>query len=86
VVAELVAKKEDPTGYVLYSYATIQLWAEAAKKAHSIKPARVARELRAGGPWPTVLGPIKFDSKGDVINAAYAIYKWDNGNPDLLVP
>jgi branched-chain amino acid transport system substrate-binding protein len=86
VVAELTAKKEDPTGYVLYSYATIQLWAEAAKKAHSIKPARVAHELRVGGPWPTVLGPIKFDAKGDVINAAYAIYKWDNGNPDLLVP
>ena len=67
-------------------YATIQLWAEAAKKAHSIKPARVAHELRVGGPWPTVLGPIKFDAKGDVINAAYAIYKWDNGTPDLLVP
>lgn len=80
VVAKLKAKNLDPSGYVLYSYATIQVWAEAAKKAHSIKPAVVAKELKTGGPWPTVLGPIKFDSKGDVVNAAYAIYKWHDGN------
>ncbi len=79
-VKELTAKNEDPTGYVLYSYATIQVWAEAAKKAHSTKPSLVAKELKAGGPWPSVLGPIKFDSKGDVVNAAYAIYKWHDGN------
>jgi branched-chain amino acid transport system substrate-binding protein len=79
-VAELKAKNEDPTGYVLYSYATIQVWAEAAKKAHSTKASLVAKELKAGGPWPSVLGPIKFDSKGDVVNAAYAIYKWHDGN------
>jgi branched-chain amino acid transport system substrate-binding protein len=80
VVAELTAKKMDPTGYVLYSYATIQVWAEAAKKIKSTKPALVAKELKSGGPWPSVLGPISFDSKGDVVNAAYAIYKWHDGN------
>jgi len=80
VVAELTAKKLDPTGYVLYSYATIQVWAEAAKKIKSTKPALVAKELKAGGPWHTVLGPLSFDSKGDVVNAAYAIYKFHDGN------
>jgi branched-chain amino acid transport system substrate-binding protein len=79
-VAELTAAKEDPTGYVLYSYATIQVWAEAAEKAKSTKAIDVAKELKAGGPWPSVLGPIAFDSKGDVVNAAYAIYKWHAGN------
>jgi branched-chain amino acid transport system substrate-binding protein len=79
-VAELTAQKEDPTGYVLYSYATIQVWAEAAEKANSTQPAVVAKELKSGGPWASVLGPITFDSKGDVVNAAYAIYKWHNGN------
>ena len=79
-VAELKTKNEDPTGYVLYSYATIQVWAEAADKAKSTKPALVAKELKAGGPWPSVLGPITFDAKGDVVNAAYAIYKWHDGN------
>jgi branched-chain amino acid transport system substrate-binding protein len=79
VVAELTAAKQDPTGYVLYSYATIQIWAEAAKKAHSISPVLVAKALKRDGPWPSVLGPVKFDKKGDVVNAAYAIYKWHDG-------
>jgi branched-chain amino acid transport system substrate-binding protein len=79
-VAELKAAKEDPTGYVLYSYATIQVWAEAAAKAHSTQPILVANTLKQDGPWPSVLGPIAFDKKGDVVNAAYAIYKWHDGN------
>ncbi len=79
-VAELTALKEDPTGYVLYSYATIQIWAEAAAKAGTTDPGKVAAELKAGGPWPSVLGPVSFDAKGDVVNAAYAIYKWHDGN------
>ncbi len=80
VVAELNAAKLDPTGYVLYSYATIQVWAEAAEKAKTTKPFAVAKELKKGGPWPSVLGPISFDKKGDVVDAAYAIYKWHDGN------
>lgn len=79
VVAELAALKEDPSGYVLYSYATVQVWAEAAKKAGTTDPTKVAAELKAGGPWQSVLGPVKFDAKGDVVNAAYAIYKWHDG-------
>lgn len=80
VVAELAALKEDPSGYVLYSYATVQVWAEAAEKAGTTDPTKVAAELKSGGPWQSVLGPLTFDAKGDVLNAAYAIYKWDNGN------
>ena len=49
-------------------------------KAGSTSPAVVAKELKSGGPWPSVLGPISFDSKGDVVNAAYAIYKFHDGN------
>ena len=79
-VAELTAMKEDPTGYVLYSYATIQVWAEAANKAGTTDGGKVAAELKAGGPWPSVLGPVSFDAKGDVVNAAYAIYKFHAGN------
>jgi len=79
-VAELAALKEDPTGYVLYSYAAIQVWAEAAEKAGTTDPTKVGAELKAGGPWPSVLGPVSFDAKGDVVNAAYAVYKWHDGN------
>ncbi len=72
-MAELTAAKEDPTGYVLYSYATIQVWAAAAK-AGATAPATVASTLKQDGSWPSVLGPISFNAKGDVVNDAYAIY------------
>ncbi|OYV51930.1 MAG: branched chain amino acid ABC transporter substrate-binding protein [Rhodospirillales bacterium 20-60-12] len=80
VVKALTAAKEDPTGYTLYSYATIQVWAEAAKKAHSVKPLLVAKELKSGGPWNTVLGKVSFNKIGDIVPAAYAIWKWHDGN------
>ncbi len=77
VVKEFAAKKIDPEGYVLYSYATIQIWAEAAKKANSLDPKKVAAMLKSGGPWPSVLGPIGFDKKGDVTSGGYVMYVWD---------
>jgi branched-chain amino acid transport system substrate-binding protein len=77
VVKEFAAKKIDPEGYVLYSYATIQIWAEAAKKANSLDPKKVAAMLKSGGPWPSVLGPISFDKKGDVTSGGYVMYIWD---------
>lgn len=79
VVAELAALKEDPSGYVLYSYAAVQIWAEAAQKAGTVDPTKVAAELKSGGPWDSVLGPITFDDKGDVQDALYVMYKWHDG-------
>jgi branched-chain amino acid transport system substrate-binding protein len=78
-VAELKAKGEDPGSYLLYSYAAVQVWAEAANKARSIKPIRVARELKSAGPWPSVLGPITFNKKGDPVKINYQVYQWHDG-------
>jgi branched-chain amino acid transport system substrate-binding protein len=81
VVKEFKDHKIDPEGYVLYTYAVIQIWAEAAKKANSIDPKKVAAILKSGGPWPSVLGNVSFDKKGDITGGAYVFYKWDaNGN------
>ncbi|MBV8592610.1 MAG: branched-chain amino acid ABC transporter substrate-binding protein [Acetobacteraceae bacterium] len=79
VVQEFQAKNIDPEGYVLYTYAAVQVWAEAAKKADSSDPHKVASMLKSSGPWQTVLGPISFDKKGDVTNSNYVIYVWKNG-------
>jgi branched-chain amino acid transport system substrate-binding protein len=38
----------DPEGYVLYSYATVQVWAEAAKRAGDTQGALIADTLRSG--------------------------------------
>ena len=82
VVAEFKAKSIDPEGYTLYTYASVQVWAEAAAKAKSTDPKKVAEMLKSGGPWQTVIGPIKFDKKGDVEGPQYVFYVWKNGNYD----
>ena len=78
VVAAFKAKGIDPEGYVLYTYAAIQVWADAARKAGSTDPKKVAEAMHSGS-WNTVLGPITFDKKGDVTVSDYVFYIWHNG-------
>lgn len=78
-VAAFKAKGIDPEGYVLYTYAAVQIWAEAAKKINSVDPKKVAAALKATGNWPSVLGPMSFTPKGDPKGAGYVLYIWKNG-------
>ncbi|MGI4942667.1 MAG: branched-chain amino acid ABC transporter substrate-binding protein [Janthinobacterium lividum] len=80
IVAEFKAKNFDPEGYTLYTYAALQIWAEAAKKANSVDGKKVADAMHAGQPFNSVLGDISFDKKGDVTAAGYVFYVWKNGN------
>jgi branched-chain amino acid transport system substrate-binding protein len=80
VVNRFKAKNIDPEGYVLYTYAAVQIWAQAAAKINSVDPRRVAAAMKAQGPWQTVLGPISFDAKGDVTVPDYVFYVWRNGS------
>jgi branched-chain amino acid transport system substrate-binding protein len=73
------AKNIEPEGYVLYAYAAIEVWAQAAAKAGTTDPKKVAATLHAGT-WNTVLGPISYNKKGDVTAADYVFYIWANGN------
>jgi branched-chain amino acid transport system substrate-binding protein len=79
VVKEFKAKNIDPEGYVLYTYAAVQVWAEAVKKVNSTDPKKVAAALKATGKWPSVLGPISFDGKGDTTGGGYVFYVWKDG-------
>lgn len=79
VVARFRARNIDPEGYVLYTYAAIQIWAEAARKAGTTDPRRIAQVLKTQGPWKSVLGEISFDAKGDVTVPDYVFYVWRNG-------
>ena len=80
VVDEFKAKNIDPEGYTLYTYAAIQIWAEAAKKAGTVDPKKVAATLKSSGLWQTIIGPITFDKKGDVEGPSYVFYVWKDGN------
>jgi branched-chain amino acid transport system substrate-binding protein len=75
VVAALKAKNIDPAGYTLYAYAAVQAWAEAAKKAGSTDPEKVAAALHDGSDYKTVLGDIAYDAKGDRTKSGYALFK-----------
>ena len=79
VVARFRARNVDPEGYVLYTYAAIQIFAAAAAKTNGVDPRRIAASLKADGPWQSVLGPISFDAKGDVTVPDYVFYIWRNG-------
>jgi branched-chain amino acid transport system substrate-binding protein len=79
VVAEFKAKNLDPAGYSLYAYAAVQVWAEAATKAGSTDFDKVVAAMNSET-FDTVLGPIKFDAKGDVVGAKFVWYVWKDGN------
>jgi branched-chain amino acid transport system substrate-binding protein len=78
VVAEFEAQGYDPEGYTLYTYAAIQVWAQAAEKAGSTDVDAVVEALQ-GNQFETVLGTISFDDKGDVEGSNYVMYEWTDG-------
>jgi len=80
IVKKFKDKGIDPEGYTLYSYAALQVWAQAVAKTGSTDPKKVAATIK-GGTWDTVLGKIAYDKKGDITVIDYVVYKWDkSGN------
>jgi branched-chain amino acid transport system substrate-binding protein len=71
--------KYNPEGYTLFSYAAVKAWADAANKAKSTDPAKVAAALRSSK-YDSTVGPLEFDQKGDVKQPVYDIYIWKDGN------
>ena len=63
---------------MLYSYAAIQVWAQAAQKAGTTDAKKVAEVIRSGT-WDTVLGKISYDKKGDVTVSDFVMYIWHSG-------
>jgi branched-chain amino acid transport system substrate-binding protein len=65
------AKGFDPQGYTLYSYAAVQIMKQAAEKANSLDPKKVAEVMHSGMPFHTVIGDISYDKKGDRTTVDY---------------
>jgi len=78
VVARFKEKDIEPEGYVLYTYAAIQAWAEAAKDAGTIEAPQVVKALD-GNSFNTVIGELRFNDKGDPNLPPYAVYRWSDG-------
>jgi branched-chain amino acid transport system substrate-binding protein len=75
-VTEFKAKGFEPQGYTLYSYAAVQIVKQAAEKANSTDPHKVADVMHSGMAFKTVLGDISYDAKGDRTNLDYVWYVW----------
>jgi len=68
----------EPEGYTLYTYAAVQIFAQAATKAKSVKLADLVTSLH-DMTFDTVIGPIKYDAKGDITQTGYVMWVWHNG-------
>ena len=79
VVKEFKAAGIEPEGYVLYSYAALQVFEQAATQAGSIDRKKVLKAMKKGK-FNTVLGTLSFDKKGDVSLPGYVFYEWSKGN------
>jgi branched-chain amino acid transport system substrate-binding protein len=79
VVKKFEAKKFNPESYTLYSYAAVQIMAEAAKRANSLDPKKMAAVMKDGKAFKTVIGDITFDKKGDITRPDYVMYTWKKG-------
>ena len=75
-LAKFKAKNFDPEAYTLYSYAALQVIAQAATAIKSLDAKKVAAEVRTGKPYKTVIGDLKYDKKGDITRPDYVIYTW----------
>lgn len=84
VVEEMRAQGTEPEGYVLYTYAAVQVFAQAAEKAGSTDYDALVEAMK-GTTFQTVLGELSFDDKGDVSLPGYVIYEWKDGKYDYLV-
>ena len=83
VVKRFKDKGIEPEGYVLYTYAALQAWRQAAEKAKSIESADVVKAMN-DTEFDTVIGRFKFNEKGDPNLPPYAVYRWSNGTYDEI--
>jgi branched-chain amino acid transport system substrate-binding protein len=80
VVETFRAAGFEPEAYTIYSYIAVQIVAAAIEKTGSADDAqKVAETIKSSGPWPTVLGEISYDAKGDIGRPDYVIYEWKKG-------
>jgi branched-chain amino acid transport system substrate-binding protein len=79
-VAKFRAKGYEPEAYTLYSYAAVQIMKQAAEKANSLDPKKMAEVMHSGMTFNTVIGPISYDKKGDRTSVDFVWYVWKKGD------
>ena len=70
IVKKFKDKGVDPEGYMLYTYAAMQMWAQAATKANTTDPQKVAEAI-AAAPGTRCSARSTYDKKGDITTVDY---------------
>ncbi len=83
IVKRFRDNKIEPDGYVLFTYAAVQVYAQALQKAGSLKYADVQKAL-ANGSFDSVIGKVEFDGKGDPRNPGFIVYQWKGNQYDVV--
>jgi branched-chain amino acid transport system substrate-binding protein len=79
VVRSFRAAHYEAEGGTLYTYASIQVWAQAVEKVGTLKLDAVLEALRSHT-FDTVIGRVGFDDNGDVTGTeTYVWYVWKDG-------
>jgi branched-chain amino acid transport system substrate-binding protein len=77
-IDQLAQAKIVPDLVALNSYATVQTWAEAVRRAGSGDPTKVVDALRTGE-FQTAIGLVAFDKQGERRGVGYSVLTWDGG-------
>jgi branched-chain amino acid transport system substrate-binding protein len=85
VVKRFKDKGIEPEGYVLYTYAALQAWKQAAEKSKSVEREDIVKALN-DTEFDTVIGKFKFNEKGDPNLPPYAVYRWSKGTYEQIDP
>ncbi len=79
VVSRFALKKVNPEGNTLYAYAAVQVVAEAINASKSRDSEKVADMIHSGKSFDTVIGPLSFDTKGDIARLDFVFYQLTQG-------
>jgi branched-chain amino acid transport system substrate-binding protein len=66
----------NPEGYTLYTYAAVQIVAEALKALGPTRDGKKLADWIRGHSFTTVMGRKEFDAKGDLKVSDYVVYGW----------
>ncbi len=83
---ELKALGQATDGPFLPAYAAVQLFAGAAEAQGAHSHSGIAAALKARNSFQTILGPMRFDTKGDGQDLRFNWYSWNNGVYQTIAP
>jgi branched-chain amino acid transport system substrate-binding protein len=79
IVRRAGAERPEASGYIIYAFAAVQLFAEIAKQAGGNFQGHVLANLAKSATVKTLIGPLSFDDNGDLRNWRFAAYGFSSG-------